>query len=149
MADTNVLTELTGRVAVLTINRPEKRNALNSATRQAFLAALAALGRNPEVRVVIVTGAGDKAFVAGADIGEFEGRSPVDQFRVMREPTMFEAVERFARPVIAAINGFCLGGEGGLAWPVSHSRLSCRQKFRRQGGPSDGNDLLSRPVVTT
>jgi len=60
--------------------------------------------------VVILTGAGPKAFIAGADIGEFEGRAPMDQFRVMSEQTVFDAAEQFPKPVIAALNGFTLGG---------------------------------------
>ena len=110
-----VLQERRGRVAIITLNRPEKRNALNGALRCALLGAIDALSRDSEVRAVVLTGAGDKAFVAGADIGEFEGRAPVDQYRVMKAPTIFDAVERLGKPVIAAINGFCLGGGMELA----------------------------------
>jgi enoyl-CoA hydratase len=110
MAHGTVLTEVAGRVATVTINRPEKRNALNEETRSGIIAALDTLERDPAVRVVIVTGAGDKAFIAGADIAEFEGKAPVDQFRVMSEWSVYQAADRFPKPIIAAINGFCLGG---------------------------------------
>ena len=105
-----VLRELLDRVAILTINRPDKRNALNAATRAALIAELDAIRADDAIRVVVITGAGDKAFIAGADIGEFEGRTPVDQFRVMKGPSVFDAIEVFPKPVIAMINGFALGG---------------------------------------
>jgi enoyl-CoA hydratase len=114
-ATTNVLSELHGRVALVTINRPDKRNALDGATRGRLLELLDELQANAEVRVVVLTGAGDKAFVAGADISEFEGRSPMDQFRVMSGRTVFDAVEAFPKPIIAALNGFTLGGGCELA----------------------------------
>jgi enoyl-CoA hydratase len=110
-----VLLEQRGRVALVTMNRPEKRNALDGQTRCAFLGVMDRVRRDANTRAVVLTGAGDKAFVAGADIGEFEGRSPVDQYRIMRLPTIFEAIERSPKPVIAAINGFCLGGGMELA----------------------------------
>jgi len=115
MPDPLVLTEIAGPIAILTINRPDKRNALDGPTRCEFLGALNATRTEAAVRVVVVTGAGDKAFVAGADIGEFEGRTPVDQFRVMTAPSIFDAVETFPKPVVAMINGFALGGGCELA----------------------------------
>jgi enoyl-CoA hydratase len=110
-----VLKESIDRVAVLTINRPDKRNALNGATRAALIDALQEIRASEDIRVVVITGAGDKAFIAGADIGEFEGRTPVDQFRVMKASSVFDIVEAFPKPVIAMINGFALGGGCELA----------------------------------
>src|SRR5262245_54796873 len=110
MAYQNILIEIENRIATLTINRPEKRNALNQSTRDEILLALDALQQQPEVRVLVVTGAGDKAFIAGADIGEFENRTVLMQREVMKQRRRFYAVEEFPKPVIAMINGLCLGG---------------------------------------
>jgi enoyl-CoA hydratase len=110
-----VLAERRGRVSVLTLNRPEKRNALNAPLRLAILDALDGAWKDADVRAIVFTGAGDKAFVAGADIAEFEGRTPVDQFRIMSGASMYDALERSPKPVIAAVNGFCLGGGMELA----------------------------------
>jgi len=109
MAYQNILLETFDRIALLTINRPDKRNALNQPTRDEILQALDEVSISPH-RVLIITGAGDKAFIAGADIGEFEGRTVLTQREVMRQRRIFDAVEEFPKPVIAMINGFCLGG---------------------------------------
>lgn len=124
-----VLIEREGRVAILTVNRPEKMNALNEQVRTEMLAALAALESDDGVGVVIVTGAGEKAFIAGADIGEFAGRSPLDQRHAMRQPRIFEAMAVFPKPVIAMINGFCLGGGCELAMSCDLRIASDKARF--------------------
>jgi enoyl-CoA hydratase len=106
----NILLEAQDRISILTVNRPDKRNALNQATRDEILHALDTLQTASGSRVLVVTGAGDKAFIAGADIGEFEGRTPLTQRESMKGRRFFDAVEEFPKPVIAMINGFCLGG---------------------------------------
>ncbi|OYT73213.1 MAG: crotonase [Chloracidobacterium sp. CP2_5A] len=106
----NLLLEKHDRVAVLIVNRPTKLNALNIATRNDILAALDALQSDADTRVLVVTGAGDKAFIAGADISEFAGQTALTQRDVMTQRRAFDAMESFPKPVIAMINGFCLGG---------------------------------------
>jgi len=114
MSDT-ILMEREGRVAILTVNRPDKLNALNDQVREDMLAALAQIESDDGVGVVVITGAGEKSFIAGADISEFAGRSPFDQRHAMRSPRIFDIMSSFPKPVIAMINGFCLGGGCELA----------------------------------
>jgi enoyl-CoA hydratase len=103
------------RVAIITINRPDKRNALNIKTREEGAALLEELRNDSSVGVVVFTGAGDKAFIAGADIAEFAGRTSITQRDVMMGRSLFTAIDTFPKPVIAMINGFCLGGGCELA----------------------------------
>src|SRR5918997_5248088 len=110
-----LLLEKRGRVALLTINRPDKLNALNIKTRAEGAAALEELREDAEVRVVVITGAGDKSFVAGADIAEFAGRTAITQRDVMTGRSLFTAIDTFPKPVIAMVNGYCLGGGCELA----------------------------------
>lgn len=124
-----VLRNVEGAVATLTINRPDKLNALNIPTRSRLVDELDSLAKDDDVRVVVITGAGEKAFIAGADISEFEGRSPVEQFRVMRDRSVFLAVDQFPKPIIAAINGFCLGGGCELAMACDIRIASDRAKL--------------------
>src|SRR4029078_9775525 len=105
-----LLLEKRERVAIITINRPDKRNALNIKTREEGAAILEELRNDDSVGVVVFTGAGDKAFVAGADIAEFAGRTSIPQRAVMLGRSLFTAVDSFPKPVIAMINGYCLGG---------------------------------------
>lgn len=103
------------RVATLVIDRPEKRNALNSVVRSEIVDALDALRDDADVRVVIFTGAGEKAFIAGADIGEFAERTPIDQRNAMTGRRVFDVIASYPKPTIAMINGFALGGGCELA----------------------------------
>src|SRR6266576_5193937 len=110
-----LLLERAGRVAIVTINRPDKRNALNIKTREEGAAVLEELSTDDSVGIVVFTGAGDKAFVAGADIAEFSGRTAITQREVMTGRSLFTAIDTFPKPVIAMINGYCLGGGCELA----------------------------------
>ena len=105
-----LLLTVADHVATITVNRAEKRNALNAAVRREMIEALDHLRDDDNARVVIITGAGDKAFIAGADIAEFAERTPVQQRAVMAERRIFDEIAAFPKPVIAMINGFALGG---------------------------------------
>ena len=122
------------RVAIITINRPEKRNALNIAVRQELVAALDLLRNDTDTRVLVLTGAGDKAFVAGADINEFAQRTPLEQRAAMSGRVVFEELADFPRPTIAMINGFALGGGCELA-------LACDIRIAAQSA------LLGQPEI--
>ncbi|HYW07535.1 MAG TPA: enoyl-CoA hydratase-related protein, partial [Longimicrobium sp.] len=102
-------------VAILTVDRPEKRNALNAAVRRELLDELDALRGDDAIRVIVITGAGEKAFVAGADISEFAERTPLEQRATMTGRRVFDEIAAYPKPVIAMINGFALGGGCELA----------------------------------
>jgi enoyl-CoA hydratase len=115
MSYETLLLDVDEGIATLVVNRPEKRNALNATVRRELAAALGALGADDAVRVVVITGAGEKAFIAGADIAEFGARTAEEQRAVMSPPTLFDAVADLPQPTIAMINGFALGGGCELA----------------------------------
>jgi enoyl-CoA hydratase len=103
-------------IATITINRPEVRNALNIRTVEELGAVFAEIKNNAAVRVVVLTGAGEKAFVAGADISEIVGLSAAAGAEFSRRGQMvFAAIETLGKPVIAAVNGYALGGGCELA----------------------------------
>jgi enoyl-CoA hydratase len=110
-----VLIEKQGAVGIVTINRPDKRNALDAATHAALLEAMDALRDDAAVRVVVLTGAG-RAFVSGVDVNDFVGKTPVDMLRrMLQQPSVIEAADAFPKPIIAMINGWCLGSGNELA----------------------------------
>jgi len=124
MAYQNLLVETREGITFVTVNRPDKLNALNDATVAEIDAAFAAVAADPAVRGVILTGAGEKAFVAGADIAELATQSPVDgKERSIRGQRVLDRIERLGKPVIAAVNGFALGGGCELAM-ACHVRIA-------------------------
>ena len=120
----NVRTERRGNIFVITIDRPKVLNALNAKTVEEIGQAFAEVRDDDAIRCVIVTGAGEKAFVAGADINELAKMTPiVGKFTSEQGQNVFLMIERFPKPVIAAINGFALGGGCELAL-ACHMRIA-------------------------
>ena len=116
MPHENLTIERDGPVAVITVTRPAVLNALNNETITELEGAVRALTADNEVRAVILTGAGDKAFIAGADIGELAALNPVAaEALAARGHALCQAIERMGKPVVAAVNGYALGGGCELA----------------------------------
>lgn len=120
MSFANLLIELKGPVAWLSVNRPEKLNALNQATLSELQTAFNQLRDDAQVRVIVITGSGPKAFVAGADIAEMQGLNALQarDFSRLGQNLML-SIEQCGKPVIAMINGFALGGGLELAMACS------------------------------
>ncbi|HYS99902.1 MAG TPA: enoyl-CoA hydratase-related protein [Thermoplasmata archaeon] len=96
--------------ALITLNRPDKLNAMSMMMKEEVIRALHDLDADPKTRAIVITGAGQKAFTAGADIHEFHGRTPMDQWHMYEHGTLYDAVDRTRKPVLAMINGYCFGG---------------------------------------
>ena len=141
MSFENILLETSDRITTITINRPKQLNALNKTTIHELHQALKQLQDDASVRVVIITGSGEKAFVAGADIKEFSNFSTDEGHELAEEGQnkLFNLVEYFNKPVIAAVNGFALGG--GLELAMScHIRIASENA--RMGLPETSLGLI-------
>lgn len=132
-----ILLEKQEKTTIITINRPESLNALNANTIQELSSALDLLENDAECRVIIITGSGQKSFVAGADIKEFSdyGQDQAEELARNGQNLLFNKVENLKKPVIAAINGFALGGGLELA-------MSCHIRYASE------NAKLGLPEVT-
>ena len=121
----NILIEKQDAIAIVTINRPTKLNALNKATIQELHDGFKSLNEDKSVKAIIVTGSGEKAFVAGADISEFANFSVEEGGKLAAEGQrlLFDFVQNLSTPVIAAVNGFALGGGLELAM-ACHFRVT-------------------------
>ena len=121
----NLLIAIENKIALVTLNRPAKLNALNKETLAELHAAFTDLEKNEAVQVIILTGSGEKAFVAGADIAEFANFSTQEgmQLAANGHQKVFDHIENLKKPVIAAVNGFALGGGLELAM-ACHFRVA-------------------------
>jgi len=125
MSDLNILTQTNGHILTITINRPSQLNALNKQTILELHEALKQANQDSNIGVIILTGSGEKAFVAGADIKEFADFSPSEgqELAAKGQEILFNYIEMMSKPVIAAVNGFALGGGLELAMS-SHIRVA-------------------------
>lgn len=136
-----LITEIQDRVAVVTINRPAQLNALNAAVLQELHEEVVRLDAHSGVRAVVLTGSGEKSFVAGADIAEFASFSPEEgeALATRGQALVFDRIEQCSKPFIAAINGFALGGGLELAM-ACHIRLA--SSTARMGLPEVGLGVI-------
>ena len=133
----NIILGNEGKIATITINRPESLNALNYKTIQELSDGFGKLNDDREIRVIILTGSGEKSFVAGADIKEFSdfGTDAAEDLARNGQNLLFNKIENLSKPVIAAVNGFALGGGLELA-------MACHIRY------ASDNAKLGLPEVT-
>lgn len=133
----NIILEKEDKIALITINRPQSLNALNGKTINEISSALDELAPDHEVRVIILTGSGEKSFVAGADIKEFSdfNQEKAEELARNGHNNLFNKIENLSKPVIAAVNGFALGGGLELA-------MACHIRYASE------NAKLGLPEVT-
>jgi enoyl-CoA hydratase len=130
MSYENILLEIREPLAVITLNRPKVLNALNAASLRELDAAVAELSSRKEIRAILLTGAGEKAFAAGADIQELAQVSAIEGHQLaLRGQRIFDRIESCGKPVIACINGFALGGGCELAMACTFRIASENAKF--------------------
>jgi len=115
VSDAPILTTKDGPIGIITLNRPDKMNALNEDVRQSIMRAVDDFAQDDGVRIAILHGNGEKAFVAGADVAEFADRTAAEQRKVYERRRVYDAVAGFPKPMICAIHGYCLGGGNELA----------------------------------
>lgn len=115
MAHETIVLEREGPLALVGLHRPEKLNALNRTVRDELMAAVDSLAADDDVKVAILHGKGEKAFAAGADVGEFAARSHVEQREIYDHRRVYDVVAAFPKPIIAAVHGYCIGGGSELA----------------------------------
>lgn len=133
----NIIIDTEDKTAIVTINRPESLNALNAQTINEISSALDELASDNKIRVIILTGSGEKSFVAGADIKEFSDFNQEKAEKLARngQTILFNKIENLSKPVIAAVNGFALGGGLELA-------MACHIRYASE------NAKLGLPEVT-
>ncbi|MCU7548735.1 enoyl-CoA hydratase-related protein [Chitinophagaceae bacterium LB-8] len=125
-----LLTSLENHILTITINRPDKLNALNKTVMSELESAITEFESNPEAKAAIITGAGPKSFVAGADISEFVGLSSAEGMELARTgQNIFFRIENCSKPIMAAVNGFALGGGCELAMACHFRIASDAAKF--------------------
>lgn len=126
----NIIVDKIGSIGKLTINRPDVRNALNRQTLREIENAIEELGNDPAIRVIVITGSGDRAFCAGADVLEMKDASPLDTVEDCQlGKRVFARIEALGKPVIAQVNGYALGGGCELAMACDIRIASDKARF--------------------